>query len=180
MRFLSGLDGASCSGTLSSMNEDVLQAHTHCRRNRAELARSELAGCCYCCRVFPPAGIHEWIDQDRTAMCPYCGIDSVVPSTSGFPITPAFMTQMAMHWFNGPRPPRDWARPFESIVAEQPYPLLFVTISGAHLYGFHSGDSDYDLRGVHILPTREVVGLQEGLETIEYSGRRKLPVGTGR
>lgn len=33
-------------------------------------------------------------------------------------------------------------------VQQQPYPLLFVTISGAHLYGFPSPDSDYDLRGV--------------------------------
>ncbi len=42
------------------------------------------------------------------------------------------------------------------IVAAQPYPLLFVTISGAHLYGFPSADSDFDLRGVHILPPSEV------------------------
>jgi uncharacterized protein len=44
------------------------------------------------------------------------------------------------------------------IIAEQPYPLLFMTVSGAHLYGFPSPDSDYDLRGAHILPLREVVG----------------------
>ena len=29
------------------------------------------------------------------------------------------------------------------IVAAQPYPLLFATISGAHLYGFPSPDSDF-------------------------------------
>lgn len=58
------------------------------------------------------------------------------------------------------------------IVAEQPYPLLFATVSGAHLYGFPSPDSDYDLRGVHILPAREVVGLDEPLETIETEGFR--------
>src|SRR4029077_1256608 len=51
-----------------------------------------------------------------------------------------------------------------------PYPLLFVTISGAHLYGFPSPDSDFDLRGVHVLPLKEVVGLQTGPETIEKSG----------
>src|SRR5262249_52586539 len=51
-----------------------------------------------------------------------------------------------------------------------PYPLLFVTISGAHLYGFPSPDSDYDLRGVHLLPLREVVGLKTGPETVEKSG----------
>src|SRR6185295_872400 len=54
-------------------------------------------------------------------------------------------------------------------LAQQPYPLLFATISGAHLYGFPSPDSDYDLRGAHILPVREVVGLYESRETIEVS-----------
>jgi hypothetical protein len=56
-----------------------------------------------------------------------------------------------------------------TVVSEQPYPLLFATISGAHLYGFPSPDSDYDLRGAHILPVREVVGLETGPETIEVS-----------
>ena len=51
-----------------------------------------------------------------------------------------------------------------------PYPLLFATISGAHLYGFASPDSDYDLRGVHLLPLEEVVGLKIGQETVEKSG----------
>ncbi|MBI3407496.1 MAG: nucleotidyltransferase domain-containing protein [Planctomycetes bacterium] len=55
-------------------------------------------------------------------------------------------------------------------VDQHPYPLLFATISGAHLYGFPSPDSDFDLRGVHVLPLKEVVGLQSGPETIEKSG----------
>jgi predicted nucleotidyltransferase len=55
-------------------------------------------------------------------------------------------------------------------VEHHPYPLLFATISGAHLYGFPSPNSDFDLRGVHVLPLKEVVGLQIGLETIEKSG----------
>ena len=55
-------------------------------------------------------------------------------------------------------------------VTEHPYPLLFATISGAHLYGFPSPDSDYDLRGAHLLPLEEVVGLKTGPETIEKSG----------
>ncbi len=53
--------------------------------------------------------------------------------------------------------------------ALHPYPLIFATISGAHLYGFASPDSDYDLRGCHVLPAREVVGLSPGRETIESS-----------
>ena len=55
-------------------------------------------------------------------------------------------------------------------VKEHPYPLVFATVSGAHLYGFPSPDSDYDLRGVHLLPLKEVVGLKVGAETVEKSG----------
>ena len=55
-------------------------------------------------------------------------------------------------------------------IDQHPYPLVFATISGAHLYGFPSADSDYDLRGVHLLPLAEVVGLKPGHETVEKSG----------
>lgn len=55
----------------------------------------------------------------------------------------------------------------KKIAAEHPYPLVFATVSGAHLYGFASPDSDFDLRGVHVLPPEEVVGLEVGEETIQ-------------
>ncbi|MCX5383293.1 nucleotidyltransferase domain-containing protein [Streptomyces sp. NBC_00083] len=51
------------------------------------------------------------------------------------------------------------------VIAAQPDPLLFATVSGAHLYGFPSRDSDVDLRGVHILPTEALIGLREPEET---------------
>ena len=53
---------------------------------------------------------------------------------------------------------------------QHPYPLLFATISGAHLYGFESPNSDVDLRGVHLLPMDEVLGLTCNHETVEKSG----------
>jgi predicted nucleotidyltransferase len=55
------------------------------------------------------------------------------------------------------------------IVAAQPYSLLFATISGAHLYGFPSPDSDFDLRGAHVLPLEKIVGLDVRDETVEDS-----------
>jgi predicted nucleotidyltransferase len=55
------------------------------------------------------------------------------------------------------------------IVAAQPYRLLFATISGAHLYGFPSSDSDFDLRGAHVLPLEKVVGLEVRDETVQDS-----------
>jgi predicted nucleotidyltransferase len=53
--------------------------------------------------------------------------------------------------------------------------LLFATVSGAHLYGFASPDSDVDLRGAYILPAASVVGLSSPEETVtrtfEHAGR---------
>lgn len=53
----------------------------------------------------------------------------------------------------------------QAIAQQLAYPSLFLTISGAHLYGFPSPDSDFDLRGVHVLPIPQIVGLDLGPET---------------
>ncbi|MBI4852825.1 MAG: nucleotidyltransferase domain-containing protein [Acidobacteria bacterium] len=66
-----------------------------------------------------------------------------------------------------------WDNKIHQVIDEQPYPLLFASISGAHLYGFPSPDSDFDLRGVHILPVKEVISLNEPRETIELSEIRE-------
>ncbi len=43
---------------------------------------------------------------------------------------------------------------------------IFATISGAHLYGFASPDSDVDLRGAFMLSAAELLGLHPPAETI--------------
>lgn len=55
-------------------------------------------------------------------------------------------------------------------VKSHPFPLECATISGAHLYGFPSTDSDFDLRGVHLLTLKTVVSLDEGQQTVEKEG----------
>lgn len=55
----------------------------------------------------------------------------------------------------------------ETIIAEQPFPLLFASVTGSHTYGFSSADSDVDVRGVHVLPLGDVIGLNQPRETIE-------------
>lgn len=44
---------------------------------------------------------------------------------------------------------------------------LFITVSGAHLYGFPSPDSDFDLRGCHLGALEQVLGLGKSKETLE-------------
>lgn len=57
----------------------------------------------------------------------------------------------------------------EQIAIDQPHPLVFASVSGAHLYGFESRDSDWDLRGVHVLPVERVVGLETGPDTVQLA-----------
>lgn len=54
------------------------------------------------------------------------------------------------------------------ILEDGPTPL-FATISGAHLYGFASADSDVDIRGSFVLPIDAVLGLESREETWEVS-----------
>ena len=80
-------------------NQDHLRAHGHCRKNRDELSRSMTCGCFYCFGIYPPSEITEWVDEGLTAMCARCGTDSVIPQTSGYPITVEFFQKMHDHWF---------------------------------------------------------------------------------
>lgn len=51
---------------------------------------------------------------------------------------------------------------------------VFATISGAHLYGFASPDSDVDLRGAFMLPARALLGLNPPSETITIEDKTSI------
>jgi hypothetical protein len=76
-------------------------AHRHCSNHRKELERSEICGCFYCCRTFTATAVEEWVDdEDGTAICPYCSVDSVLGSASGYPVSEQhFLRAMHALWF---------------------------------------------------------------------------------
>jgi predicted nucleotidyltransferase len=43
--------------------------------------------------------------------------------------------------------------------------LLLCGITGAHHYGFPSADSDIDMKGIHLAPTAELLGLDPPAQT---------------
>lgn len=82
--------------------EDVVRAHGASSKHKDEILRSTACGCFYCLASFAPTAIRKWIDEQDgrfTAECPRCGIDSVIGSSSGFPITREFLAAMREHWF---------------------------------------------------------------------------------
>ena len=89
---------------LDAMPADIREAHRHSSKHRDELMASALCGCFYCCETFRPEEICEWTDLDangvaQTAMCPLCGIDSVLGSESGYELSAEFLGRMRRYWF---------------------------------------------------------------------------------
>ncbi len=78
----------------------IADAHAHSINHRAEIEASGSCGCFYCMRVFDRQQIEEWTDEGQTALCPHCGIDSVLGSASGYAVTAPFLTQMHTAWFS--------------------------------------------------------------------------------
>lgn len=93
------------------MKSDVVAAHKHSSMHRTEVEASDVCGCFHCLAVFSPDAIEEWVDFSPThgdngeiglgctALCPRCGIDSVIGAASGYTVTRDFLGQMKKHWF---------------------------------------------------------------------------------
>lgn len=70
--------------------------------SKEQIMNSSHCGCFCCITVFKPKAkpIKEWISGGKEALCPICGIDSVLSSISGFPVTDKnFLRQMEAYYF---------------------------------------------------------------------------------
>ena len=71
--------------------KDYIEAHKFSNNHMGAIQKDKVCGCFYCLKIFSPDEIDEWIiddnpcDRGGTAICPYCGIDSVIGESSGIP-----------------------------------------------------------------------------------------------
>lgn len=65
--------------------------------NADEVKASTVCACYYCRRTFSPQEITRWIDKNKTALCPFCKIDSVYGNASGFSVQAKFL-ELAYKW----------------------------------------------------------------------------------
>lgn len=80
--------------------EDFNQAHKYCSNNKEELLKDQKCGCFYCLAIFYSKEIEEWVGiNNDTALCPYCGIDSIIGESSEYPMTEDFLKEMNLYWF---------------------------------------------------------------------------------
>jgi len=77
----------------------IRDAHRRSSHHRDVILSGTRCGCFYCRRTFLPDEIIEWCDDKQTAICPHCGIDSVLGDKSGFGLDESFLKTMRDHWF---------------------------------------------------------------------------------
>ena len=83
------------------------QIHSECGWHEEAIQKSNVCGCFYCLSTFPPSEIEEWVDEPedcprgpgRTAICPKCGIDAVLPESEHYKLTEELLEAMNKVWF---------------------------------------------------------------------------------
>ena len=89
------------------MKIDFKKVHSKCGWHEKEILASKVCGCFYCLSIFSPDEITEWIEEredcprgpGKTAVCPKCDIDSVLPDNTGHEITRDFLEKMQKEYF---------------------------------------------------------------------------------
>ena len=82
-----------------TIKEHLIAAHKSSIYNIEAVKNSTVCGCFYCLETFAPSEIKDWVDSEKTALCPHCGIDSVIGDASGYPVTKEFLEEMKKYWF---------------------------------------------------------------------------------
>ena len=73
--------------------QQLKNLHEESFANKERLSKTSVAGCFNCLRVMPVSAIEEYCDDD-TAVCPHCGIDSLLGETD-----PDTLAQMKAYAF---------------------------------------------------------------------------------
>ena len=83
---------------------DALKAvYSHSIRNEESILKSDFCGCFHCISIFPVADVKSsamMVEKDgfKTAICPICGIDSVIGDAS-VEITAEILESLNEHYF---------------------------------------------------------------------------------
>ena len=68
-------------------------------KNKSSLTLSDQAGCFHCCKIFKTENIKHWTDNEKTAICPECSIDSVVGNNCGFILNEDILKKANQMWY---------------------------------------------------------------------------------
>jgi Zn finger protein HypA/HybF involved in hydrogenase expression len=68
-------------------------------KNRQIVEQSTKVGCFHCLQIFDAKEISCYTDNDKTVICPKCGVDSVVGDACGFKLTEQILKTAKQFWY---------------------------------------------------------------------------------
>lgn len=82
----------------------LYQLHKSSFQNKEACEKASICGCFHCLQVFPSSEIKNWHEEKRaeggfTALCPYCGIDSVIPHSKEKSFDVQILKEMQKEFF---------------------------------------------------------------------------------
>ena len=84
---------------------DYEKLHVLSFENEELVKKSNTCGCFYCGRIFNSTEVIDWCEDTnaRTAICPYCNIDSVLQEShdGSYDLNKDLLFEMNQRWFGG-------------------------------------------------------------------------------
>ena len=78
----------------------ITQFPTLAIKNRQLVEQSTNAGCFHCLKIFNVSEIKDYTDNDKTVICPLCGVDSVVGDMCGFELSEDILKKAHQFWYS--------------------------------------------------------------------------------
>ena len=80
--------------------DDMLKdAHLHTASNATEFEEAKECGCICCGRIFAADEVECFADHGETAVCPYCGCDSLIADLSEIKLTKELLSNLNKKYF---------------------------------------------------------------------------------
>ncbi|MCH5180839.1 MAG: hypothetical protein J1F32_06475 [Erysipelotrichales bacterium] len=73
--------------------------HAYSSNNKELIDRSNKCYCFHCKSELDSKDVHDYIDEGKTALCPKCGIDSIIPDSIDEEINEIIIVEMNNYWF---------------------------------------------------------------------------------
>lgn len=81
------------------MSEDFIKkAPMYAFKNKEAVAISQICGCYNCLNVISVKDIEFWTDDDETALCPKCTLDTLIAGSLGIQLDRETLQKIRDHW----------------------------------------------------------------------------------
>ena len=86
-------------GQLEKKDDMLKDAHLHTAGNATEFEEAKECGCICCRRIFAAYEVECFAEHGETAICPYCGCDSLIADSTGIKLTKELLSTLNKKYF---------------------------------------------------------------------------------